>query len=227
MFIQKLTFKNSRNLTLSAVFEGEDRDAPVVVMCHGFGSSKEKSSKNLAQKLVQKGISALRFDFTGCGESEGSLDQLIPSTGLNDLESTINATKVKNFALYGSSFGGYVSLLYVSKRSVLALALKNPVSDWAPIISNEVGGKVRENILNDVKGIDIYEKVKNLNIPVLIIHGDKDDVVPIEQSKKLVKSLKGEKHLEIIKGADHDILGEDLERASNLIADFFQKHLHR
>ena len=70
MFKQKLTFKNSCNLNLSAIYEGEDKNAPVIILCHGFHSSKDKpsTSRALAQKLVERGLSVLRFDFTGHGQ---------------------------------------------------------------------------------------------------------------------------------------------------------------
>lgn len=118
MFKQKLTFKNSRTLNLSAVFEGEDKNAPTVVMCHGFGSSMDKpiSSRALAQKLVENGLSVFRFDFTGHGESEGKMNEITPLDGLDDLKSVVKILNKKKIALYGSSFGGYVSILYATQR---------------------------------------------------------------------------------------------------------------
>ena len=107
MFIEKRKFKNSKGLTLSAIYEGEDKNAPVVVMCHGYLSSKDsEKTTNLSQKLVTEGISAYRFDFLGCGESEGSPKDLTPEEGADDLKSAIKDLGKSDLALYGSSFGG-------------------------------------------------------------------------------------------------------------------------
>lgn len=224
MFKQKLTIKNSRNLKLAAILEGEEKKAPTVVMCHGFHSSKDNSlsTKALAQKLVERGISVLRFDFTGHGHSEGDIDKITPLDGLDDLKSAIRSLGKEKVALYGSSFGGYVSLLYACQNPVLALALKAPVADWAHVqISQNRGIKFHQ----DTKDIDIYKQAFNIRAPTLIIHGDQDDVVPIGQSLKLLKALRCDKKLQIIKGASHDIRGEDLERTNTLIGGFFQEKL--
>ena len=96
MFIEKRRFKNSRGLSLAAIYEGENRDAPTVVLCHGYNSSKDKfSTKSLSQKLVEKGFSVFRFDFTGCGQSEGSIDDLTPLQGLKDLKSAVKNLRKK------------------------------------------------------------------------------------------------------------------------------------
>src|SRR3989344_3074798 len=124
MFKQKITFKNSRNLNISAIYEGENKNTPIVVMCHGFASSKDQiSNRDLARELVKRGLSVFRFDFTGCGQSEGNLGGLTPFSGLDDLKLAISQLPKHEFALFGSSFGGYVSLLYASQNPILALGL--------------------------------------------------------------------------------------------------------
>ena len=225
MFREKRSFKNSRGLNLSAIFEGEEKDAPIVVMCHGFHSSKDNpiTSRALAQKLVESGLSVLRFDFTGHGESQGNIDEITPLYGLDDLKSAIKTLGKKKIAIYGSSFGGYIALLYATDHPILALALKSPVSDWSQVqISNDRGKRFRQ----ETENINIYQKAKNIKAPTLIIHGDQDDVVPLAQSQRLYKYLGSAiKKLEIIKGANHDIRGEDLEKANTQITDFFQETL--
>ncbi|OGD84615.1 hypothetical protein A2165_02210 [Candidatus Curtissbacteria bacterium RBG_13_40_7] len=225
MFKQKLKFKNSKGMNLSAIYEGENRDAPLVVTCHGFESSKEGvGSKNLAQKLVEKGISVFRFDFTGRGQSEGNTDDLTPLQGLDDLKSAVKSLKHKQFGLYGSSFGGNVALLYASQNPVLALALKAPVSDYLWVIDKEISQR-RKFWAKELKNLDIYKNAGNIKAPTLIVHGDADKVVPIEQSRKLLELLGGKKTLEVLSSVGHIINDEDLEKTNSLIADFVNKNL--
>jgi len=223
MFREKRSFQNSRGLNLSAIFEGENRNSPVVVTCHGFHSSKDNplTSRALARKLIAKGLSVLRFDFTGHGASEGNIDEITPLAALDDLISVVKTSKRNKVALYGSSFGGYVALLYASNHPTLALALKAPVSDWSGVQISKNRG---EKFYKETRKINIYQKAKNINDPTLIIHGDEDDVVPLAQSQRLLKSLGTKvKKLEIIHGASHDIRDEDLENTNTQIADFFQE----
>ncbi|OGD84518.1 hypothetical protein A3B51_02300 [Candidatus Curtissbacteria bacterium RIFCSPLOWO2_01_FULL_41_18] len=119
MFREKRSFKNSRGLNLLAIFEGRNRNSPAVVMCHGFGSSKDsESTSDLAQKLITSGFNVYRFDFTGCGQSEGNLDQCTPNAGLDDLSSAVRNLGKEKFALYGSSYGGFISLMYASGKKI-------------------------------------------------------------------------------------------------------------
>lgn len=228
MFIEKRKFKNSKGLTLSAIYDGEDRNTPVVVMCHGFGSSKDsESTSNLAQKLVTSGLCVYRFDFTGCGESEGKLEDCTPNQGLDDLSSAVRDLGKEKFALYGSSYGGFISLVYASQNPILALGLKAPVSDYVKVLS--LKGNENENRSRDfasqIADINIYKQAKNITCPVLIVHGSADNDVPISQSEKLIESLGGGKRLAVIHGATHIMRGPDMEDAHNQLTEFFASKL--
>ena len=227
MFKQKINFKNSRNLNLSAIFEGEDRDAAVVVICHGYESSKDSiSQRDLRKSLVESGLSVFSFDFTGCGQSDGSITDLTPLQGLDDLKSAIQAVRQSQFALYGSSYGGHVALLYASKNPILALALKAPVSDYLWVAKNTEPSIRRKAWAQELENINIYEIAKNIKVPTLIVHGDKDDIVPLDQSRRLLKSLGSkDKELKITKGGLHSMRGKAMEEAHHQIADFFRKTL--
>ncbi len=229
MFSEKRKFKNKKGLTLSAIYEGQDKNAPVVVLCHGYGSSKDKeSTKGLAEKLRSKGLCVYRFDFTGCGESEGKLGQLTPDQGQDDLNSAVKDLSKKDFALYGSSFGGYTSLIFAFEHPVLALGLKAPVSDY-PAVMRAKGNEKENRALDfteEAYKYDVYKLARNIISPTLIVHGDADTDVPLAQSKRLLKSLSSkEKELNILPGAGHVMRGNYLEEANNLLANFFAETL--
>jgi len=229
MFSEKRKFKNKKGLTLAAIYEGQDKNAPVVVLCHGYGSGKDKdSTKGLAKKLVSAGLCVYRFDFTGCGESGGKLSQLTPDRGQDDLNSAVKGLGRTKFALYGSSFGGYTSLIYASTNPVSALGLKAPVSDYPAVMKAK--GNEKENraldFTDEAYKYDIYKLAGNISSPTLIVHGDSDTDVPIAQSQKLLMSLSSkEKELKVIPGAGHVMRGNYLEEANNQLAKFFVDHL--
>ncbi len=65
-----------------------------------------------------------------------------------------------------------------------------------------------------------YKTAKKIQIPTLVVHGDKDKIVPIKQSKKTSKIIKNCK-LEIIKECDHRYTKpEHLQKAVELITEF-------
>lgn len=227
MFKEERTFKNSRGLRISALYEGYDKIAPTILLCHGHGSSKTSiSTSGLAKRLLNMGFCVYRFDFTGCGQSQGELTNLSPLVGLDDLKSAVKDLGKKRFALYGSSFGGYVALMCASKNTVMALGLKAPVSDYPAVIKAHEDKKLKVNILEDTKGLDLYKEAKNIKCPVLIVHGDADNTVPLTQSKNLLKHLEASnKSLKIITGAPHVLRGKYLSSSNTLVSNFFKQTL--
>lgn len=228
MFSEKRSFKNANRLTISAVYEGESKSNPIVILCHGYGSGKDhKSTMLLTKKLLIKGLSVYRFDFTGCGDSEGKLKDLSPNQGIDDLKSAVKNLGKSKFGLYGSSFGGYIALILAAKKQVLALGLRAPVIDYPEVINMQGNEKEEraKDFLDQALKINNYNGAKKIIAPTLIVHGAKDDTVPISQSKKLIKSLKEEKKLISLPHATHDLKKIEIEKATDLFAKFFASKL--
>jgi len=137
----------------------------------------------------------------------------------------IHSLGYKKICLYGSSFGGMACLLAAPKiKKLEAMALKSPVSDYpgslfARMNRGEIDewrtkgcylykdGNGQEQRINysfyqDAVSLNIDRILASIKVPVFIVHGDKDEIVPIEQSIKTA-SLLPDARLEIIKGADH------------------------
>lgn len=225
MFNEKRTFKNSKGLKLAAIYEGEEKDSPVVIICHGFASSKVTPSIiNLAEKLVEGGLCVYRFDFSGSGESEGKTSDRTPLQGIDDLKAAVKDLGRESFALYGSSFGGWVSIAYASESSVLALGLKCPVSSWKEKDMPRKKNDEKVNIIpgqDEVGNYNLFNKAKKILAPTLIVHGSDDETVPLAQSERLLKSLGGESRLSIIHNAPHTMRGAAMEDANTQLTEFF------
>jgi len=79
--------------------------------------------------------------------------------------------------------------------------------------------KIKLAFLKDGRKNKVLNKKINSKIPVFLIHGKKDDVVPINLSKKIFSIFpKAKKKIQIIKGGDHSLSRKgDLNKLSNLI----------
>ncbi|MCK4634810.1 MAG: alpha/beta fold hydrolase [Candidatus Aenigmarchaeota archaeon] len=246
---EKLYFENSNGIKLCGVLFNptEDKQRPIIILCHGLASSKDsRTYKTIQQKLNKRGISAFRFDFHGHGESEGNFEEATVSKAVDDILSSIDFIKQKGYkkiGLVGGSFGGIASLIVASKSDDLfVLALKAPVSDLLGKLTAQEnkysikewkengfiyytfsdGKKLKLNYsyFEDAERINGYEAAKNIKIPTIIVHGEKDESVPVEQSKKTASLIKDCK-LEIINGAGHLFSKpEHFEKAINLISRF-------
>lgn len=115
-------------------------------------------------------------------------------------------------AMYGWSYGGYAALVAASRTPqiyqcvIAGAAVADPVMQinyyrW------ELQGAVRDrHVKFDELGIKPVEDVDDVNVPILLVHGDVDQRVPLDHAKKYLKRLdeygKSYKYVEL-EGADH------------------------
>jgi alpha/beta superfamily hydrolase len=251
---EAFSFSDSAGHRIAAVLATPSSMAmSLAVLCHGFLSGKNSTTnKTLSRMLTERGIAALRFDFFGQGESQGPFEQITNTLAVGQTMAAIDLAKRKGFqkiGLMGSSFGGLVSILTAAQRTDLAcLALKCPVVDFAEELRLEFGDKelarwkATDTIPNIMGGTDrialryafyedclrqiAYDPARSITAPTVIVQGDKDEHVPLHQSRKLYEILRVKKHLEMLPGADHQFTkGEDFKRMTNVIADWLTEHL--
>ena len=251
---ERFSFLDPQGHRIAAILtvpdEGTDK---VAILCHGFLSSKTSSTNNtLTRMLVGRGIATFRFDFFGQGESEGPFEHITVSLAVEQAQSTVDLMKERGYrhiGLMGSSFGGLVSILTASQRTDLAcLALKCPVVDFAEELRLEFRDdgmaewKATDTIPNIMGGSDrialyyafyedalrqiAYVPARSITAPTVIVQGDKDEHVPLHQSRQLYEALQIKKHLELLPGADHQFTkGPDFQRMTQAIADWLIQHL--
>lgn len=253
---QKVDFENSRGNRLCGILSAPSgkTEEPMIIMCHGFSTSKDgRTNSLLEEKFNNHSLSTFRFDFFGHGESEGLFEEITISEAVDDVQKALSYLQGLGYTLFGlvgSSFGGIVSILAASEKDEFkVLGLKSPVSDYLGLliaqdhdlkietwrdqgfipISGAEGQSLRLNytFYEDAERIRGYEAVRKIRIPTLIVHGDEDETVPIEQSK-ISASLIPNCRLEIIEGADH-IYSQPrhFERMIDLLSQFVISHFSR
>ncbi|XP_022856758.1 uncharacterized protein LOC111377856 isoform X3 [Olea europaea var. sylvestris] len=228
---RKMAILNKHNERLVGVLH-ETESTEIVVLCHGFQSSKEFNIMiNIASALEYQGISAFRFDFAGNGESEGSLQFGNEFREAEDLRAVIEYFTGANrtvAAILGHSKGGNVVLLYASKyHDIPSVVNVSGRYDLKRGIEQRLGKEVLERIERDgyvniknKKGEFDFKVTKeslmerlNTNMHeaclsidkrcrVLIVHGSVDEVIPVEDASEFAKIIPNNR-LQIIEGADH------------------------
>lgn len=214
MGIEKRPFSCSRGQFVVRGFEykcGENNGTPVI-MSHAF-LSNQKIMRKYAEALAKEGYVVFTYDFCGgavFGKSDGKFSDMSIHTEKDDLKAVIayveklSYVDINNLILLGASQGGFVSCLVaseyqdrISKLILLYPALCIPddarkgkmmMMEFDPEHIAETFTsrhfKFSPKYPESAIGINIYEEIEKIKIPMLIIHGDADQIVDVDYVRK-------------------------------------------
>lgn len=228
---EKIVIRNNFGENLVGILH-ETGSMELVIICHGFRSSKEsKTLMSLTDALTKEKICVFRFDFAGNGDSEGTFQYGNYRREVDDLRAVIlyfSGQKREVNAIVGHSKGGNVVLLYASMyRDISKVVNISGRFDLGRGIIDRLGkdfmqrirddrfinvsdkrGKfmyrVTEESLMDRLSTDMHAACLSIdqNCKVLTVHGSEDEIVPTEDALEFAKYITNHK-LHIIEGADH------------------------
>ena len=211
-----------------------EKETDSMILCHGFTASMEETEK-YSERLVSMGISTWIFDFCGGGFhtiSDGDFHTyMTPFTEVEDLtevvEYVLRKENRKSVCIGGCSQGGFVSAVYAAEfpEKVKKLVLLYPalcIPDDArrgsmqvitfdpqhiPDVVGMMPVQVSGNYPKSVIDMDVYEKIVKYKGPVLVLHGDKDTIVPLKYADKAAE-VYTQSTYHILKGAPHGFYEE-------------------
>lgn len=163
-----------------------------VVVLHGAGSCKE-NHHDFARAALGAGLAAIAFDQRGHGESEGPLDGRV----LDDVMSIATVLRARlndpdaPIALRGSSMGGYLSLVCagpVGAAAVVAICPASADGLRRGLAQGRFDFQADEPAVSSfLEQHDERDAMAGLEIPVLILHAEGDEQVPVEHSRELAE----------------------------------------
>ncbi len=205
--------------------EGEGR-FPTVIFSHGFGATY-RDLEHYGDDFTKEGIVCVFFDFCGGSpdsKSDGTMLEMSLETEVDDLRCVMDTVKelpyVKTGSLYlmGESMGGMVSAIAGSRfyDEVKGLILWYPafnIPDDAKQrmqkgVKVVMGMRISDDFDSAAVSIDVVNIQEAYDKPVLIIHGDKDGIVPIDYSRQAVDAYT-HAILHPIHGAGHGFCGDE------------------
>ena len=208
------------------------KNSSFIVFLHGFMSDlegeKPKSFLNFAKKNK---LSFLALEYSGHGKSSGVFTKGNITKWSNETSILIKKIiKKKDFIIIGSSMGAWISLkqLQIFKNQISGLLGIGSAPEfleklmWKKFTKKMKTEIIKKGIyylkhgdyeypitlqlIKDGRKNKVLNKKTNLKINVTMIHGQKDEVVPVSYSRKVLKIFKkAKKKLVIIKNGDHSL----------------------
>ena len=208
------------------------KNSSFIVFLHGFMSDlegeKPKSFLNFAKKNK---LSFLALEYSGHGKSSGVFTKGNITKWSNETSILIKKIiKKKDFIIIGSSMGAWISLkqLQIFKNQISGfLGIGSAPEFLEKLMWKKFTKKIKTEIIkkgiyylkhgdyeypitlqliNDGRKNKVLNKKTNLKINVTMIHGQKDEIVPVSYSRKVLKIFKkAKKKLVIIKNGDHSL----------------------
>jgi uncharacterized protein len=180
-------------------------DRPVILWCHGNAGNIVHRLENL-QLLYHLGLSVFLFDYRGYGKSqairpsENGLYQ--DALGAYDYVTRTRKIRPERIILFGRSLGASVAGELAVQRPAVALILESAFPSVEAVARHHYGGLPVHWLIG--AEFRLIDRMPHLSLPKLIIHGDQDDVIPIELGRQVFDAAKPPKDWYMIAGADHN-----------------------
>ena len=226
-------------LKLHARFYDNKESNKIAILLHGYKGTAYRDFNCISKIIFKEGYKVLMIDQRAHGSSQGHVITFgVRET--KDLLSWIDYVKARfndiGILLVGVSMGGHTILNaadkidkdikiiadcpYSSPKAILSNTIRSvhlPVWLFYPLLNLTCHIYGHES-LNKTSA---YLTVKNSDNKILIIHGDKDHVIPYTDSKKLADTYPNKIRYEVFKNADHGISAlVDFDRYQRVVKEF-------
>lgn len=230
--------------------EGEARGG--VIYAHCFTCTRQsRAAVAVCRALARHGFAALRFDFTGLGESEGAFGEAGFAQDVADVIAAADAMHERyggRLLLVGHSLGGAAVLAAARKIGedrVAAIATIGAPADVPHVLGNikgdlaaierdgegpvTIGGRpfmIESEFLERTREADLLAAVAKLREPLMICHSPTDDIVGVENAGLLFEAAMHPKSFLSLGHADHLLTNQDdADYVAGVIAAWASRYL--
>lgn len=243
--------KISCKVLLPDGFDPTRDQVPMVILMHGIFAGKDfVPIPHFARGLAKAGIASVRLDFNGHGQSEGRMQDMTIEKELADARAVWEYVQtlpyVSQVGLLGHSQGGVIASMTAGRLAAEQAAPDGVVLVAPGSVIKEAcqGGKFfnarfnpqdppefitcwgfmrlgREYLLT-TQQLDIFGTAAAYHGPVLLLHGDNDNIVPLWCSEKYLDTYGKQASLRVIHGVNHTITAHRDEVVGYAV-DFFRQ----
>lgn len=246
---EKIVILASDGTKLEGHYYERKKNAPLVIFFHGFRSHSYVDGVPIYKIAQKEKWNVLLVSMRAHDESEGNIFTL----GVKERYDCVDWANwaAKHFGretpifLMGISMGASVAMMssnlglpksvrgiiddcgFTSTMEMIDVNCKSHLPDYIPTrmfdFFVEMGTSVWGHFC--ISKADACKAVSQTDIPILIIHGDRDTQAPLSMAYRLYDSCSSEKQLYVVHGANHaDNYRKDPEGYENVIAQFVEEH---
>ena len=185
----------------------ESSGSPAVLLwCHGNAGNIINRLDNL-RELYHLGLSVFLFDYRGYGRSQGRpSEEGLYQDALGAYAHVTGTRRVRpeRIVLFGRSLGAAVAGEVASQRPAAGLILESSFPSVEALAKFHYFGLPVHWLVG--ARFNLADKLKHVSVPILVIHGDQDEIVPIHLGRQVFEAAKDPKAFYLVPGADHNNL---------------------
>lgn len=226
-----------------------NKKGDAIVLLHGWGQNIEMMQ--MLGEPFKKDYRIIVVDFPGFGLSQEPKSAMDVGGYTSLIEKLLEKLNVKNPILIGHSFGGRVSVKFASRNDVKKVILLSPalrghdkkglktkilkalkkvpvlknLEGWA---KNHIGSRdykaaspIMKEVLVKTVNEDLSSDAKKIKAPVILIYGDQDSEVPVDDTKEYERLIP-DCGLILYEGCTHYAYLERLNQTINIIRSFIK-----
>ena len=200
---EEVTLATEDGLELRAWYLAPPPEAPTIVVFHGnAGTLADRAA--LARGLHDGGVGVLLVEYRGYGGNPGAPSE----AGLGrDAQAAVEFLGSRpevdpgRVVYLGESLGAGVAVGLAVERPPAALVLRSPFTSLPDVARVHYPFLPRWLVPERYPNL---ERMRRLEVPTLVVAGDRDTVVPFAQSRAVYDEAPEPKELVVVEGADHN-----------------------
>jgi uncharacterized protein len=204
--VEDLRLTTNDGETLVAWYVPAKDEHPLILYFHGNGGAVVDRIPRF-RALTASGYGLLAISYRGYGGSTGSPSQkgLMEDGETAYLEARARGYDGDRIVLMGESLGTGVAIALAATHQAAALVLDSPYSSAVEVAAAHYPIFPVKWLMFDRFRSDLA--IGDVHVPVLVVHGDEDDVVPIRLARRLFELAKEPKTFMQVSGGKHLVLG--------------------
>ena len=176
---------------------------------HGNAGNISHRVNNIAALNRRTGLGVLIVDYRGYGLSDGSPSEdglyMDAEAAFEFLASDVGLNPARDIVLFGRSLGAGVAAEMATRHAVRCVIMESGFTSTIDMARATRPAWLVYALMPLISArYDTLSKIGNIKSPVMIVHGDRDDIVPFHMAEQLFEAARDPKRFHAVRGAMHN-----------------------